>query len=87
MNSDSVRQVTRSELREELQWMTTAELREKHNIPPYMVYRWGKRLEKQNQARKLDGQRGLWLVAPEAVPFLLSRRGRAGRPADKEDVP
>jgi hypothetical protein len=85
MNSENVNQVTRQELRAFFHWMTTSELQEKHSIPPYMVYRWGKFLTKKGLARKLDGQRGLWLVAPEAVPFLRSRKGRPGRPKEEGD--
>lgn len=67
-------------MEEEKKWLTTTEAQEEHGVPRHLVYRWGPRLEEAGHARKFDGQRGMWLVDPEAVEFLKGRRGRIGRP-------
>jgi len=61
------------------QWLLSKQL-EDDGVPRYMVYRWGAHLEEHGLARKLGGQRGLWLISPAGVRFLQSRRGKIGRP-------
>ena len=61
------------------QWLLSKQL-EDDGVPWYMVYRWGAHLEEHGLARKLGGQRGLWLISPAGVRFLQSRRGKIGRP-------
>ena len=77
--------VTEKEMRSELLWLSTQDAKEQHDIPNYMIYRWGPALEREGLARKLGGGRGYWLIAPEAVPFLQGRRGKIGRPREKKD--
>lgn len=74
--------MSESELgQEEWKWLTTNEILEQHDIPRYMVYRWGPHLERHGLARKLPGgQRGAWLILPSGVNFLATRKGKVGRP-------
>jgi len=73
--------IVAGDLQADLKWYTTADLQTEHNVPPYMVYRWGAQLQANGLAQKLvRGRRGVWLVAPEAIEFLKSRAGKRGRP-------
>lgn len=68
--------MTLGEMKE--RWFGTAALRYIYGIPNYLVYRHGPALQESNLAYKLPGPRGLWFVAPEAVPILQRRVGRPG---------
>jgi len=60
-------------------WLTTIEL-ETLGVPLHVSRRWAPRLALRGLAVKKDGRRGLWLVNPDAIPFLLSRKAKVGRP-------
>ena len=71
---------------QELGWMTISQAKEERGVSTYTAYRWGPALQEKGLARKLPlPGRGLWILSPEAIEFLVARRGRIGRPVESED--
>jgi hypothetical protein len=64
-------------------WFTTVQLRDLYGIPMSLSQRWVTRLNLLGHAKKLAGGRGLWLVSEAAVGYLVSRKGKRGRPRAK----
>lgn len=66
-------------------WITTRIAQEQYNVPRYTVYRWKKFLLQKGLGEIFDvSSRGLWLISPEGLSFLQSRRDKRGRPTDGE---